>query len=123
MNWRRSTPRRQSAAAGQVHVLSESFATHNRANSRRNLDSTLVRVGLAPWRPAFQILRRSCETEWSNLGIPEAAYVQAIGHSPEISRRFYVQVFRDAYRAVSQNQAVPQQPHLPLAPALVLDPD
>ena len=56
----------------------------------------LKRAGLKPWKPTFQVLRGSCEYDFLKLHLPEAVYTQAIGHSPEVSRRYYLAKFQGA---------------------------
>lgn len=69
------------------------------------------RAGIDPWKPTFKILRPSCEYDLLKIGLPEAIYTQAIGHSPEISRKYYLAKFqgvdpdeftRDEFRAAAR---------------------
>ena len=57
------------------------------------------------------VLRVSCEYDFLKLHLPEAVYTQAIGHSPEVSRRYYLAKFqgarldeftRDEFRAAAE---------------------
>lgn len=86
---------RQAAAADDELVVSKNHV--GRCMPEKRFDRICKRAGVQPWNPRFQVLRRSCETDWARMGIPEAAYIKAIGHSKEVSRRFYVQVLRDHY--------------------------
>ena len=53
----------------------------------------LKRARVATWKPPFQVLRASCEYDLLKVGLPEAVYTQAIRHSPEVSRRYYLAKF------------------------------
>ena len=86
----------QKARTGQKRVL-----TMSRNNLRRNFHVILQRASIAPWEDCFQTLRRSCETEWA-MHFPQYAVSQWIGHSMQVSERFYLQVPDDLFDAVSQ---------------------
>ena len=76
-------------------VVNQSVA-RGKGAQRNTLLRILKRSGLEPWKPTYQVLRASCEYDFLKLGLPEAVYTQAIGHSPEVSRRYYLAKFQGA---------------------------
>ena len=65
-------------------------------SDHRTLTRILERAGLERWRPGFQVLRACFEKDLLDMGLPEADYTKAVGHSPEVSRRFYLAKFEGA---------------------------
>jgi len=94
----------EAADEGQQHII-----TLSRNNLRRNLHVVLERLGIKPWLDAFQTLRRSCETEWSQT-FPQHAVSHWLGHSENVSRKHYLLVPDDLYvRAAGLLKKTPQQ--------------
>ncbi len=83
------------AQDGQERVVGLS-----RNNLRRNLRVILKRAGIEPWEDAFQTLRRSCETEWSQH-LPQHAVGAWLGHSEKVSRKHYLQVTDEMFARAS----------------------
>jgi len=77
------------------YVVTQSVA-RGKGAQRNTLLRILKRADLDPWKPSYQVLRASCEYDFLKLGLPEAVYAQAIGHSPEVSRRYYLAKFQGA---------------------------
>jgi len=69
-------------------------------NLHRTLRAAIQRAGLEVWPDLFQALRRSCETELANRGVPQHAVSAWIGHSEQVSREHYLQVTDDLYALV-----------------------
>jgi integrase len=65
-------------------------------SDHKTLMRILQRAKLVLWKPAFQVLRACFEKDMLGLGMPEADYTKAVGHSPEVSRRFYLAKFEGA---------------------------
>ena len=69
---------------------------------RQAFDVILTRSGLVDdegrtlWRPGFQVLRACCEKDFLGLGLSEYLYCRAIGHSPAVSRAYYLAKFEGA---------------------------
>ncbi|MFA9478780.1 hypothetical protein ACERK3_10775 [Phycisphaerales bacterium AB-hyl4] len=53
----------------------------------------LKRAKVSRWTPAFQVLRACAEVDFLQLGLSERLYTRAIGHSPEVSRKYYLDKF------------------------------
>ncbi len=68
--------------------------------SRNNLNRTMVailkRAEVEPFGRCFQVLRQSCETEWSN-SLPAHAIAAWLGHSEVVSREHYLQVTSEMF--------------------------
>ena len=79
-----------------------SCVSRRRNNAHDALGIILKRAGLVDdngrtsWHPAFQVLRGCCERDFLDLGLSEYRYCQAIGHSPAVSRAYYLAKFEDA---------------------------
>ena len=63
-------------------------------SDHKTLMRILKRAKVPKWKPAFQVLRACFEKDLLDLGLPEADYTKAVGHAPEISRRFYLAKFQ-----------------------------
>ncbi len=63
----------------------------SRNNLHRTMHSILKRAEIEPWDRYFQVLRQSCETEWSER-FPQHAVSAWLGHSEAVSREHYLQV-------------------------------
>lgn len=83
-------------------LLVSSKVTRSRSDAHRTLQRIQVRAGLVDvegrtlWRPGFQLHRACCEKDFLGLGLSEYQYCRAIGHSPEVSRRYYLDKFSNA---------------------------
>lgn len=93
------------AEDGQERVLGLS-----RNNLHRTLHVILRRAGIEPFKRCFQVLRQSCETEWSDQ-FPQHAVSAWLGHSEQVSRDHYLQVtdemFDRAIRSVGNDSNRP----------------
>ncbi len=67
-----------------------------RGSDQKTLMRILDRADVPRWKPAFQVLRACFEKDLLDLGLPEADYTKAVGHSPEVSRKFYLAKFEGA---------------------------
>ena len=70
------------------YVVSSEVA-RGKGAQRTTMRRILRRAGVPMWKPTFQVLRACCEYDFLKVGLPEAVYTQAIGHSPEVSRKYY----------------------------------
>ena len=77
------------------HVVSTRLPRSS-GSDHKTLKRIARRAGVRMWRPAFQVLRACCEKDFLLLGLSERCYTQAIGHSPEVSRKWYLARFQDA---------------------------
>jgi hypothetical protein len=57
------------------------------------------RAGLPPWKDAFKVMRRNCETDWAQR-YPQYAVLAWIGHGIQVSARHYLQVPEELYDKV-----------------------
>ena len=80
---------------GEPLVVS-SRLPRSRGSDHKTLMRILARAGVERWKPAFQVLRACFERNLLDLGLPEADYTRAVGHSSEVSRRFYLAKFQGA---------------------------
>jgi integrase len=94
------------ATEGEARVV-----TLSENNLHRTIKAAIRRAGLEVWPDLLQALRRSCETQWANSGVPQHAVSAWIGHSERVSRDFYLQVTDDLYALVTnpRTEAVAQQ--------------
>ena len=77
----------------------------SRNNLHRNMHAILKRAEIEPFPRCFQVLRQSCETEWSDR-FPAHAVSTWLGHSEKVSREHYLMVTDDMWeRAVGQRAA------------------
>ena len=89
------------SSPAEIHVV-PSCVPRRRSNAHDMLSAILKRAGLVDdngrtlWRPAFKVLRACCEKDFLSLGLSEYRYCQAMGHSPEVSRAYYLAKFEDA---------------------------
>ena len=80
---------------GEPLVVSSQLPRSSGSN-HKTLMLILARAGVERWEPALQVLRACFEPDLLDLGLPEADYTRAVGHSPEMSRRFYLAKFQGA---------------------------
>ena len=65
----------------------------SRHRSYRVNRPAIKRSGVKPWHPKFQLLRGCAAVDFLRIGLSERAYQQAMGHSPEVSRKYYLDKF------------------------------
>ena len=74
-----------------------SLAGLSRNNLHRTMHAILKRAGIEPFERCFQVLRQSCETEWSE-GFPQHAVSAWLGHSEAVSREELHRVYQKLRR-------------------------
>ena len=78
----------------EAHELADSGKDRvvglSKNNLHRTVKATLSRIDVTPWNDLFQQLRRDCETDWSMIA-PAHATAEWLGHSENVSRKFYLQ--------------------------------
>ncbi len=88
------------AAIGETdpadRLVVSSAVTRHKGSQHKTLGRILKRAGLDRWRPGFQVLRACTERDFLDFGLSEFRYARAIGHSPEVSRRYYLARFEGA---------------------------
>ncbi len=71
----------------------------------RNFRAIRKRAGLDTWKDAFQVMRRNCETDWTQE-YPQYAVSNWISHDIKVSGRHYLQIPEKLYdRAAAPNAA------------------
>jgi integrase len=71
----------------------------------RNFQTIRKRAGLLPWKDAFKVMRRNCETDWAQV-YPQYAVSTWIGHGIDVSARHYLQVPKELYDKVAATNKV-----------------
>jgi len=66
----------------------------------RNFQIYRKRAGLKRWKDAFKVLRRNCETDWTQK-YPQYAVSTWIGHNIQVSARHYLQIPAELYKKVA----------------------
>ena len=66
----------------------------------RNFQVYRKRAGLEKWKDAFKVMRRNCETDWSQV-YPQYVVSTWLGHGIEVSARHYLQVPEELYDKVA----------------------
>jgi len=91
------TEKLQQALAAEPHdpFVVSSQLPRSSGSDHKTLHRAFKRAGIS-WKPAFQVLRACCERDMLKAGIPERLYTDAMGHSPEVSRKHYLARFVDA---------------------------
>ena len=83
-------------AFGAAEDGQERVAGLSRNNLHRTMHAILKRAGIEPFARCFQVLRQSCETEWSER-FPQHAVSSWLGHSEAVSREHYLVVTDDMF--------------------------
>jgi integrase len=68
----------------------------------RNFQVIRRHAGLLPWKDAFQVMRRNCETDWAQR-FPQYAVSEWLGHDIAVSASHYLAVPEELYQKVSGN--------------------
>jgi integrase len=77
----------------------------------RALRRICAAAGVAPWKDAFQTLRRSCEKQWA-MEYPQFAVSKWIGHSITVSGRHYANDVPDElYARAAASTKPPKKKH------------
>ncbi|MBL9032122.1 MAG: tyrosine-type recombinase/integrase [Phycisphaerae bacterium] len=66
-------------------------------NLHRTVIEAIEKAGLSRWPDLFQTLRRSAETDFAMMNVPQHAVSAWIGHSVAVSVRHYLQVPAELY--------------------------
>ena len=69
-------------------------------NLYRRGQAVLANAKVIEWPKLFQAMRSSCENDWKQKGVAEATYCAWIGHSPKVSREYYVAPTEAEYEAI-----------------------
>lgn len=77
----------------------------SKSNLPRKLYVILKRAGIDPFPRCFQVLRQSCETEWSQR-FPQYAVSAWLGHSEKVSREHYLMIPDDLWKSAAECAAV-----------------
>ncbi|MFN0132716.1 MAG: tyrosine-type recombinase/integrase [Phycisphaerales bacterium] len=75
----------------------EEIITLSTNNLHRTVVEAITGAGLTRWADLFQTLRRSAETDFAMMGVPQHAVSAWIGHSVAVSVRHYLQVPSELY--------------------------
>ena len=92
------------------HLLLDAFAQTEEGENRvcpisrhclwRNFQNIRKRARLEKWKDAFKVMRRNCETDWSQV-YPQYVVSTWLGHGIEVSARHYLQVPEELYDKVA----------------------
>ncbi|MFN0132724.1 MAG: tyrosine-type recombinase/integrase [Phycisphaerales bacterium] len=70
----------------------EEVITFSVNNLHRTIVEAITSAGLKRWADLFQTLRRSAETDFAMMGVPQHAVSAWIGHSVAVSVKHYLQI-------------------------------
>jgi integrase len=76
----------------------EKVLTISTNNLHRTLRTAIEAAGLEVWHDLFQALRRSAETDFAMMGLPQHAVSAFLGHGINVSAKHYLQIPEELYR-------------------------
>ena len=71
------------------------------------MQGVLKRARINPFGRPFQVLRQSCETEWSEH-FPQHAVSAWLGHSEAVSRNHYLMITNDMWKRATETVGDPR---------------
>jgi integrase len=97
--------RRAVCPEGEKHLVTITSAS----GRRRKVVALMNEAGVEPWDQTWQTLRRSCEVQWMNEGVPPYIVCRWLGHTLSVSARHYTLAIPDEVLARVTGREVTQK--------------